>query len=234
MSYLEKVVTLTQSQYNTLAGGGTVGTQTGLDDDYIYLTTDPTTFNDISGTVNRNQLPDMDGATSSTNGQKGAVPAPQAGDQGKFLRGDGTWQPDHTYNFDGEQMFYSTSGNASVYSRDCDQLIANGHYWFSSNGPDASLGTEAPDGTGSLYVQNYSNIWVNQIAQDYRTGHLFVRSRNNGTWTAWKKVYDSDNKPTLAELNLPAVSASDNGKFMMVVNGAWAAVTVPAAEGVNF
>lgn len=57
MSYLEKVVTLTKSQYNTLAGGGTVGTQTGLDDDYIYLTTDPTDFTEISGTVSTNQLP---------------------------------------------------------------------------------------------------------------------------------------------------------------------------------
>lgn len=36
--------------------------------------------------------PDMTGATSSTNGQRGLVPAPASGNQGKFLRGDGTWQ----------------------------------------------------------------------------------------------------------------------------------------------
>jgi hypothetical protein len=34
---------------------------------------------------------DFDGATSSTAGEKGMVPAPAAGDNGKFLRGDGTW-----------------------------------------------------------------------------------------------------------------------------------------------
>lgn len=34
----------------------------------------------------------MTGATSGSAGAKGLVPAPAAGDQGKFLRGDGTWQ----------------------------------------------------------------------------------------------------------------------------------------------
>lgn len=33
---------------------------------------------------------------------------------------------------------------------------------------------------------------------------------------------------------LPAVAASDNGKFLRVVNGAWAAATVPSAEGASF
>jgi hypothetical protein len=33
----------------------------------------------------------MTGATSSTDGTSGSVPAPEAGEQGKFLRGDATW-----------------------------------------------------------------------------------------------------------------------------------------------
>lgn len=33
----------------------------------------------------------MAGATANTAGSAGLVPAPQAGDQNKFLRGDGTW-----------------------------------------------------------------------------------------------------------------------------------------------
>lgn len=35
---------------------------------------------------------DMKGATSSANGVHGLVPQPDKGEQGKFLRGDGTWQ----------------------------------------------------------------------------------------------------------------------------------------------
>ena len=38
----------------------------------------------------------------------------------------------------------------------------------------------------------------------------------------------------LAVSGLPSVTASDNGKFLRVVNGAWAADTVPSANGVNF
>lgn len=34
---------------------------------------------------------DMTGATGSANGVHGLVPTPSAGDQDKFLRGDGTW-----------------------------------------------------------------------------------------------------------------------------------------------
>lgn len=43
---------------------------------------------------------DMAGATSSAAGTHGLVPAPTAGSQAKFLRGDGTWQtsPNTTYN----------------------------------------------------------------------------------------------------------------------------------------
>lgn len=33
---------------------------------------------------------------------------------------------------------------------------------------------------------------------------------------------------------LPAVSITDNNKFLVVVNGAWAATTIPSAEGVGF
>lgn len=39
---------------------------------------------------------------------------------------------------------------------------------------------------------------------------------------------------TVAASELPAVTASDNGKFLRVVSGAWAAEAVPAAEGVSF
>ena len=34
---------------------------------------------------------DFTGATATANGEKGMVPEPKAGDQGKYLRGDGTW-----------------------------------------------------------------------------------------------------------------------------------------------
>ena len=44
-----------------------------------------------------------------------------------------------------------------------------------------------------MYVQQYSDVWVAQIAQDYRNGNLFVRGKNNGTWQAWKAIIHSGN-----------------------------------------
>lgn len=38
--YLQKIIYLTKAQYNTLQGGGTVGSQTGLNNNYLYCTTD--------------------------------------------------------------------------------------------------------------------------------------------------------------------------------------------------
>ena len=40
---------------------------------------------------------DFTGATSIAGGASGFVPAPAAGDQNKFLRGDGTWVAEETF-----------------------------------------------------------------------------------------------------------------------------------------
>ena len=40
MASLEKVIKVTQEQYDILASGGTVGDYTGLDEDYLYLVQD--------------------------------------------------------------------------------------------------------------------------------------------------------------------------------------------------
>lgn len=43
-----------------------------------------------------------------------------------------------------------------------------------------------------------------------------------------------NNKEEWSEKELPAVTAADNGKFLRVVGGAWAAETINDAEGVSF
>lgn len=53
-----------------------------------------TNKNSLVGAINevKNATPDdMTGATASKNGKHGLVPAPQAGDEDKCLKGDGTW-----------------------------------------------------------------------------------------------------------------------------------------------
>lgn len=51
------------------------------------------------------------------------------------------------------------------------------------------------------------------------------------TFTAAEKTIIKDN---IGIVDLPAVEAADNGKFLRVVSGAWAAATVPSAESTSF
>ena len=53
--------------------------------------------------------PEMTGATASTDGVSGLVPAPTAGDQAKFLKGDGTWAAPPEANL--ANYYYDDSGN---------------------------------------------------------------------------------------------------------------------------
>lgn len=63
-----------------------------------YTRADGTTGNITTQDTNTTYVA-MKGATSTANGAQGLVPAPMAGNQAKYLRGDGTWQTpkDTTY-----------------------------------------------------------------------------------------------------------------------------------------
>lgn len=49
-------------------------------------------FKTTDWTVVQNNIDIMEGATTTTSGTKGLVPAPTLNDANKFLCGDGTWQ----------------------------------------------------------------------------------------------------------------------------------------------
>ena len=51
---------------------------------------------------------------------------------------------------------------------------------------------------GVCISNKYNNSWISQIYQDYRTGQLAVRGKNNGTWQAWRKILDSTNYSSYA------------------------------------
>lgn len=52
----------------------------------------------------------------------------------------------------------------------------------------------------------------------------------------WASALAADVYPWAKAQNspVPSVSSTDDGKFMRVQDGAWTAVSVPSAEGVNF
>lgn len=74
----------------TGGGGGSYTAGNGIDitnDDISVKIGEGLSF-DNSGTINADR---MIGATPLTDGARGTVPAPLIGDEGKYLRGDGTW-----------------------------------------------------------------------------------------------------------------------------------------------
>ena len=91
--------------------------------------------------------------------------------------------------------------------------------------------------TGLYYTLSYSgtsdpNSWYRFIftAQEPHPGELD---------TEWIYVVCENNSVTITAYSLditglPAVSSADNGKFLRVVNGSWAADTVPSAETTSF
>lgn len=52
--------------------------------------------------------------------------------------------------------------------------------------------------------------------------------------TGLTQQYTANTLTLTANSQLPAVTSSDNGKVLMVVNGAWAAASIPSASGVSF
>ena len=77
-----------------------------------------------------------------------------------------------------------------------------------------------------VYSLNNSGTWSVTVRENYTkitTGTGLSKSYSNGTLTI-----------SNSQTALPSVTSSDNGKVLMVVNGEWAAGTIPNAQGVSF
>lgn len=126
-----------------------------------------------------------------------------------------------TYNFAGIAF---TSGNKDNGEHNANNIVTNGHWYYTSNGP-SGLGELSTD--GALYSQAYSSDWVAQIAQDYRNGNLFTRGKNNGTWQAWRAVaYQADTPwsgaPTsISDINTFAKANRSYIGSICLTNGTW-------------
>ena len=99
----------------------------------------------------------------------------------------------HTHNYAGSTSAggpaNSLAGftNTTTSATNVDNATQNGHVYVSGTSGIFS------QNDGAVFVQAYSASWVAQIYQDYRTGQIALRGRNNGTWQAWRKVLDSSN-----------------------------------------
>lgn len=125
----------------------------------------------------------MSGATASVAGGHGLVPAPSAGSQSKFLRGDGTWQstPNTTYSkatasADGlysKEDFIKLNAfqNANNYALKTD--IAGAYHFKGSVANQAALPSTG-NTTGDVY-----NV---EVKSDYGPAGTNVAWTAEGTW----------------------------------------------------
>ena len=80
--------------------------------------------------------------------------------------------------------FRNTGNNAAVAANTLD---SNGMTYVTDvDGSSTNLTGNSTD--GALYSQIYSSSWQHQIYGDYRTGIMYARGKNNGTWQSWKRV----------------------------------------------
>ena len=84
----------------TVLGGIKVGYTTSGKNYKVQLDSSGNAFVDVPWTDTNTTYTNMGAASASASGKAGLVPAPAAGAQAKYLRGDGTWQtpPNTTYS----------------------------------------------------------------------------------------------------------------------------------------
>ena len=109
----------------------------------------------------------------------------------------GTWG----INITGNAATATTATNLTGFSNsnsanpvDANVVSTNGIGYTNANSGAPLFGQT----DGALFSQAYSPVWMSEIYQDYRTGHIALRGKNNGTWQSWLVGLDSGNYNTYA------------------------------------
>ena len=128
--------------------------------------------------------------------------------------------PTDTNTIDG-RGFVNTGSNSG---QNADTINSNGISYYTSGVTNFS--GNATD--GALYSQQYSSSWQHQIAGDYRSGQIALRGKNNGTWQAWRKVWDVSNDGSGSGLDADLLDGQDSSYYRSASN--LNAGTVPTGQ----
>ena len=104
---------------------------------------------------------------------------------------------------------------------------------------DGKLSTSGGTLTGNLTGKYITGTWLKTTdASELSTTPEKIAVLDSTGWIYYRTLAhlksDLGVGSGSGSSNLPAVTTSDNGKFLQVVNGAWSAVSIPSGEGVNF
>ena len=151
-----------------------------------------------------NQIKNMGGAGAAANGSAGLVPAPLAGQQGYFLRGDGTWQT--VSNISAQAVFDAVRPVGSTYVQYPQQDDPNA--LFNKNGVSSTWAVINYDGaffraqgTGAAPFIDKNGILTPQ-----------EESVPNITGTAYLMIHSSYDEERIGALYVEKDGASDGNE----------------------
>ena len=97
--------------------------------------------------------------------------------------------------------------------------------------PAASTDTPLMDGTASYGTSNNYYARADHVHPTDTSRQATLVSGTNSKTVNGTSLLGSGN---ISTSELPTVTTSDNGKVLLVVSGAWAAASLPSANGVSF
>ena len=210
------------------------------DEIYKYRLYDTNTWYTIEKEIS---APTMVGCSANAAGIGGLVPAPAAGNQDKFLSGDGT------YKSGGLPMVILSYGNSTwddfINAYNNNVIV----YCRASSNSNPASGSQTRmafmayvnNGTNPTEVefQYYRSMASHSATQMSDQVYVYKLNKTNG-WSVTVReasmkqlkvannsnmsISYSSNTVTINGVALPAVTTADNGKILTVVNGVWTAV----------
>ncbi len=119
----------------------------------------------------------------------------------------------------------------SATPTNADTVASNGISYYTAGVPNFT--GNATD--GALHTQVHTaGTWEHQIAGDYRSGQIALRGKNNGTWQAWRTVWDSVNLTNLSQLSNGPGFITSSGSITGNAASATVLQTARTINGVSF
>ena len=143
------------------------------------------------------------GATTSAAGKTGLVPAPAAGYNNRFLRGDGAWSTYGSIYFHGQKEIPE--------SADLNDYTDSGWYFCQGSATAATLDNCPTTNAFGLIVIKHNG--VNQIVITYPASNsirLYTRNSYQGDWSSWYRIF--------TQADMPLSSTSSAG-FLRALSG---------------
>ncbi|MCM1260514.1 MAG: hypothetical protein NC222_06125 [Staphylococcus sp.] len=171
-----------------------------LDDSITYiLRAEPSNVLSNWSEIKVREIPVFTGATSDSNGQKGLVKQPLAGEENKYLKGDGTW-------YDIGTVLHSDLSNIEESGKEIIKNIAS-------------------ESSANIDLSNLSQIGANKVVPEGgEVYHVLMKKSNNTGDFGWVKanlegcIYDSylyNLTEDTNSINLPAIITDK--KFITVI-----------------